>query len=191
MKTKLNIRTLVLFVFMLLIIGLRVVAPLSSDFMLIASFSGVGAVALFGGFYLKNRLTSFLLPITVLFLSDLGLILTMGKNYGFYEGWYYTYLAFVLMIAVGRFFFNKVNVKNILTASFVAVFIHWIVSDFGVWLGSTFYPQTLSGFWACLVMAIPFELKFLAATLTYVAIMYGVFETLKAKYPSLNLTVNS
>ena len=185
METKLNQRTLVLFVLMLLIIGLRVVAPLSPDFKLIANFSGIGAVALFGGFYLGNRLSSFLLPIAVLFLSDLGLVLTMGKDYGFYEGWYYTYIAFALMIGVGRLFFNKVNVKNILTASLVAVFIHWIVSDFGVWFGSTFYPQTLSGFWACLVMAIPFELKFLAATLTYSAVMFSVFESLQAKFPAL------
>ena len=186
METKLNNRTLVLFLLMLLIICLRVVAPFSSDFNFIANFSGIGAVALFGGFYLSNKAGSFLLPMVVLFLSDLGLSLTMGSAYGFYEGWYYTYIAFALMIGVGRLFFNKVNVKNILTASFVAVFIHWIVADFGVWLGSTMYPQTLAGFWACLVMAIPFELKFLAATLIYSAVMFGIFETLQLKYPALS-----
>lgn len=192
MKNKLVNRTLVLLLLMLLIIALRVIAPLSSDFRYIANFSGIGAVALFGGFYLKNRWSSFLLPILVLFLSDLGLVLTMGAEYGFYEGWYYTYLAFALIILVGRLFFNKVNVKNVLTASFAAVLIHWIVADFGVWLGSTFYPQTLTGFWACLVAAIPFELNFLYGTLAYGALMFGIFENLQVKFPSLRAkAVNS
>jgi hypothetical protein len=190
MKNIFDNRTLVLMLLMVLIISLRVVAPLSENFSFIANFSGIGAVALFGGFYLHNRWSSFLLPVFVLFLSDLGLVLTMGKDYGFYEGWYYTYLAFALIVLVGRYFYNQVSVRNIFCATLSAVFIHWIVSDFGVWFGSTLYPQTLLGFWACLVAAIPFELKFLYGTLVYSALMFGVFETLKAKYPALKLSSN-
>ncbi|RZK54435.1 MAG: hypothetical protein EOO87_10460 [Pedobacter sp.] len=186
MENKSNNRTLVLLLFMVLIIGLRVVAPLSPDFKLIANFSGIGAVALFGGAYFKDRLSAFLFPVLVLFLSDLGLVLTMGKDYGFYQGWYYTYIAFILMVVVGKLMLTKVNVQNVIGASITAVFIHWIVSDFGVWFGSTFYPQTLAGFWTCLVAAIPFELKFLYGTLGYSVLMFGVFEALKAKYPALN-----
>lgn len=187
MENKPNYRTPVLLLFMLLIIGLRVIAPLSPDFKIIANFSGVGAVAVFGGAYFRNRITAFLLPVLVLLLSDIGLVLTMGKDYGFYQGWYYTYVAFILMVAVAHLMIKKVNVQNVLGAGIVGVLIHWIVSDFGVWYGSTFYPQTLAGFWACLVAAIPFELKFLYATLGYSALMFGVFETLKAKYPALSL----
>ena len=186
MENKSNNRTLVLLLFMVLIIGLRVVAPLSPDFKLIANFSGIGAVALFGGAYFKDRFSAFLFPVLVLFLSDLGLVLTMGKDYGFYQGWYYTYIAFVLMVVVGKLMLAKVNVQNVISAGIAAVFIHWIVSDFGVWFGSTFYPQTFAGFWACLVAAIPFELKFLYGTLGYSALMFGVFEALKVKYPTLN-----
>lgn len=187
MENKSKYRTPILLLFMLLIVGLRVIAPLSPDFKAIANFSGIGAVALFGGAYFKNKITGFLLPVLVLFLSDLGLVLTMGKDYGFYQGWYYTYIAFILMVLVGKVMINKVNVQNVLGASLAAVFIHWIVADFGVWFGSTFYPQTLAGFWACLVAAIPFELNFLYGTLGYSALMFGIFETLKVKYPALNL----
>jgi len=187
MKTQTNYRTPVLLLFMLLIIGLRIIAPLSPDFKVIANFSGIGAVALFGGTYFRNSISAFLLPVLVLFISDLGLVVTMGKDYGFYQGWYYTYIAFILMVLVGKLIINKVNVQNILGAGLAAVLIHWIVADFGVWLGSTFYPQTLAGFWACLVAAIPFELKFLYGTLGYSALMFGIFEALKMKYPALNL----
>ncbi len=185
MEQKTNYRTPVLLLFMLLIIGLRVVAPLAPDFKLIANFSGMGAVALFGGAYFKNKLNAFLLPVLMLFISDLGLVLTMGADYGFYSGWYYTYISFVLMVLVGHLIIKKVNGKNILIAGIVGVLIHWIVSDFGVWYGSTSFPQTISGFWMCLDLAIPYELKFLYGTLGYSALLFGVFESLKMKYPAL------
>ena len=185
METKSSYRTAILLLFMLIIISQRVIAPLSPDYKIIANISGLGAVAIFGGAYFRTNIYGFLLPVLVLFLSDLGLALTMGVDYGFYQGWYYTYIAFILMVVVGRLYINKVNVQNVVGASFIAVFIHWIVSDFGVWLGSTYYPQTLAGFWACLVAAIPYELKFLYATLGCSALMFGAFEALKAKFPSL------
>ncbi|MFA6278429.1 MAG: DUF6580 family putative transport protein [Pedobacter sp.] len=185
MENKPNYRTPILLLFMLLIIGLRVVAPLSPDFKVIANFSGIGAVALFGGAYFKGKLNAFLLPVLLLFASDLGLVLTMGVDYGFYTGWYYTYIAFILMVLVAYVVIKKVNVQNVVIASLIGVFIHWIISDFGVWYGSTLYPQTLAGFWVCLDAAIPFERNFLYGTLGYAALMFGVFEALKAKYPVL------
>lgn len=186
MKSTPNYRTPILLLFMLLIVGLRVLAPLSADFKLIANFSGIGAVALFGGAYFKNKINAFLLPVLVLFVSDLGLVLTMGVDYGFYSGWYYTYIAFLLIVLAAYLIIKKVNVQNVLTAGIVGVLIHWLVADFGVWYGSTLYSQDLTGFWACLVAAIPYEKNFLYGTLGYAALMFGVFESLKAKYPALN-----
>ena len=187
MEHKFNYRTPVLLLFMFLIIGLRVIAPLSPDFKIIANFSGIGAVALFGGAYFKNKVNAFLLPILVLFVSDLGLVLTMGLDYGFYSGWYYTYIAFILMVMVSHLIIKQVNPQSVLISGLVGVLIHWIVADFGVWYGSTVYPQTLLGFWACLVAAIPYEKNFLYGTLGYSALLFGVFESLKAKYPVLNV----
>ncbi|SFH25948.1 DUF6580 family putative transport protein [Pedobacter insulae] len=186
MKNQVNYRTPILLLFMLLIVGLRVLAPLSADFKFIANFSGIGAVALFGGAYFKHKINAFLLPVLMLFISDLGLVLTMGIDYGFYSGWYYTYIAFILMVLVGHLMIKKINVQRVLAASLVGVFIHWVVSDFGVWLGSTIYAQNIAGFWACLVAAIPFEKTFLYSTLGYSALMFGAFESLKAKYPELS-----
>ncbi|MEJ5994912.1 DUF6580 family putative transport protein [Pedobacter sp. Du54] len=191
MENKFNYRTPVLLLFMLLIVGLRVIAPLSSDFKLIANFSGIGAVALFGGAYFKNKINAFLLPLLVLFVSDLGLILTMGADYGFYSGWYYTYIAFILMVLAGYLIIKKVTTQRVLIAGLVGVLIHWIVSDLGVWYGSSIYPQTLSGFWACLVAAIPYEKNFMYGTLGYSALLFGIFESLKAKYPVLSVNKTS
>ncbi|MDQ7947864.1 MAG: DUF6580 family putative transport protein [Pedobacter sp.] len=184
---RLNYRTLVLITFMLIIVAIRVIAPLSPDFKFLANLSGLGAIALFGGAYFKKWSNALLLPVSVLLASDLGLMFTMGKDYGFYDGWQYTYIAFILMVLVGRLMINKVNVQHVVGAGLVGVLIHWIVSDFGIWYSTTFYAKTLGGFWTCLVAAIPYELNFLYGTLAYAAIMFGAFEALKMKYPVLSL----
>jgi glucose dehydrogenase len=77
--------------------------------------------------------------------------------------------------------------KNILVTAIVITLIHWIVADMGVWLSGSMYAETVTGFWACLSAAIPFERNFLAATLLYSAIMFGTFEWMKLKYPALRI----
>lgn len=185
MERKSNIKVVVLLFFIALMTGLRVFAPLSKDFEVFANFSGLGAAAIFSGSYFKNKFSAYVLPMLVLLLSDLGLGIIIGPSNVFYAGWYYTYIAFALMVLVGQLMIKKVTVANVFAASIVAVFIHWIVSDFGMWLGFDTYPKTLAGFWACLVAAIPFELKFLYGTLGYSVVMFGAFEALKSKFPSL------
>ena len=74
-----------------------------------------------------------------------------------------------------------------LASTLVIVFIHWIVTDFGVWFKNPAYTQDVAGFWACLEKAIPFEIRFLEGTLIYGALLFGAFEVLKSKYPVLKL----
>lgn len=181
-RTRLSI----LLLFITVIIGLRVIAPLSPDFKALANFSGLGAVAIFSGSYFRNKFSAYIFPMLVLLLSDLALGIIMGTGYVFYQGWYFTYIAFAAMIVVGQTFVKSVNVQNVALASVVGVFIHWIVADFGVWLGSPYYPQTFAGFAACLIAAVPFELKFLYGTVFYAALMFSAFEMLKTKFPALN-----
>lgn len=184
---RMNNRMGILCLIMLLVVVTRAFAPLSKDFVNIASFSCIGAVALFGGAYFKRFGQSMLMPLVLLFLSDLLLILTMGFEYAFNGQSLAMYSAFILMTLVGRLMIKKVNIQNVVLASLIGVFIHWIVTDFAVWYGSPFFAQNLIGFWEVLVLAIPFERTFLISTLLYSAIMFGSFEWIKVKFPKLAL----
>ena len=95
------------------------------------------------------------------------------------------YGAFALMTIAGRIILKKVTTTNLMISAIVCTVIHWIVSDIGVWIGSTVYAKNLSGFAQCLIAAIPFEWRFLAGTLVYGIILFGSFELLKRKYFSL------
>jgi hypothetical protein len=188
-EPKINPRTLILLLIVVLVTILRTVAPFSDNFGQIANFSAVGAITLFSGSYFKNPVQSFAIPLLTLLLTDVILATTIYKEYsnGFlYDGWYWTYLAFALMVLVTRLIAKKVNVLNFVLGTLAVVLIHWIITDLGVWYGSN-YPQTLAGFWAVLTLAIPFELRFLYGTLAYGILMFGSFELLKVRYPALSL----
>jgi hypothetical protein len=185
MENIFNKRTLVLLSFIVLVVGLRTLAPLNTDFGIFANFSGLGAMAIFSGSYFRNKWNALLIPMVVLFISDVFLAATVSSSYLMYEGWYFTYIALAAMVASGHLLAKKVNFKNVLTASLVGVVLHWLIADFGVWLGSGIYPQTLAGYMACLVAAIPFELRFLYGTLIYSAVIFTAFEALKTKFTVL------
>jgi hypothetical protein len=150
------------------------------------NFSPLGAMALFGGAYL-TRWKGIAFPILTLWLSDVFLnrIEFYGEWVLFYEDFMWVYGAFALMALIGRWLQTNKSINRFLGSSLAIVFIHWIVTDIGVWLGSSIYPQTLSGLWACLVAAIPYEMNFLAGTLFYGIILFGSFEILKRKIPAL------
>jgi hypothetical protein len=184
---KYNPRTVVLVVFIVIIGSLRTYLSVDQNMYGLSNFSPVGAMAIFGGIYFNKDWKAFLFPLVTLFISDVVLQYTIFYKPGnaiLYGGWYWVYAAFVLMVAVSRFI-KKVSIKSILLTSVIIVLVHWLVTDFGVWYESKTYSQDLEGYLQCLVMAVPFEGRFLAATLIYSTILFGAFEWLQYKYPVL------
>lgn len=170
-------RDIVMMVILFAVALIRVFNNASPNLEALANFSPVAAMALFGAVQSGNYVKSLLVPVLALLVSDLLLYATVYSNYsdGFlYGGWYWVYGAFVLMAMAAKLIVKKVTMASVATAVLVTVFIHWVVTDFGVWLGSTVYPQTVAGFVACLAAAIPFELRLLAATILYSGIMFGL-----------------
>ncbi|REL33543.1 hypothetical protein DYD21_11905 [Rhodohalobacter sp. SW132] len=154
--------------------------------MAMANFSPIGAMALFGGAYF-SRSKALIFPLLTLWLSDIMLnrFLYFGEWVFFYDGFLWVYGAFALMVFAGRWMKPNKGVGRFVGASVAIVFIHWIVTDIGVWLSSPMYPLTLEGLWLCLVAAIPFELNLLAGTLAYGVVMFGLFEWSARSVPSL------
>lgn len=179
-RSKFNPSTVVLLLIVILVSVIRAAAPYADNFKDFANFSAVGAIAMFGAAYFRNPVKAFGLTLLVLLLSDVFIAQTSGYGF-FYPGWYWTYIAFVLMIAVSRLLLKTINLQNLVTTAIAVILIHWVVADISAMYIPGLYPATLAGFWTCLVAAIPFELKFLYGTLIYGAVMFGFM----AWYPSL------
>jgi hypothetical protein len=187
---KFNPRTLVLFIFISITAIVRVIFNFNHDISPLANFSPIGAMALFGGAYFNKKWKAFAFPLLMLFISDFILHQTVFKAYsnGFlYSGWYWVYGAFALMTLIGKWLLKKVTINLFLFSVLTCVFIHWMVTDLGVWIDSKTYSQDLNGFIACLVNAIPYEWRFLAGTLVYGIVLFGLFEWMKRKYSVLQV----
>ena len=182
-----NPRTIVILLFMLAVACLRIILNTKTAFSLLTNFTPIGAMALFGGAYFNKSWKAYLFPLLTLWISDIALSRFVYYHHWqlFYNGAYWIYGAFALMVIAGKYVLKNVSVKNILLSAFAITFIHWIIADLGVWSAGSLYPKTISGWWACLAAAIPFERNFLGGTLLYAAIMFGSFEWMKAKFPSL------
>jgi hypothetical protein len=192
---KLNPRSTMLILF-ILITGILRVMTAGKLLSPLANFTPIGAMALFGGTYFSDSRKSFLFPLLCLFLSDIVMMqlfyptLTSGL---LYSGWFWTYGAFALMVLIGKMV-RKVSIGSVIGAAIGAALTHWLISDFGVWLGggddiSTGLPLTKNwhGFVQCYVQAIPYLKNMLVGNLIYCAVLFGGFELLQNRYPVLSL----
>lgn len=119
------------------------------------NFTAIGAMAVFGGSVIKDKKIAFLLPIGAMLLSDVCLQLFTATK-GFYGiTQYFVYTAFLIITAFATLI-KKRSVGNIAFAAIWSAAIFFVVSNFGVWISSNFYPKTLSGLAACYWAAIPF-----------------------------------
>jgi hypothetical protein len=176
---------------------LIIVAAAATRFMNLGSYSSwtnftpLGAMAMFGGAYFSNKVKAYAVPLLTLFVSDLLLNYTFyHKLVLFYDGAFWVYLSFALMVFAGTFL-KKINVVNIILASLVTVCIHWLISDISVVLApGSMYPKTFGGYLTALIAAIPFERNMLVSNLVYGFLMFGAFEFAKTKFPALNYNKN-
>lgn len=171
---KINIKNWVLFILILIAVAFRFL-PLFNHSVL-ANFTPVGAIALFGGTYYKSKLKSYLVPLLSLFLSDIVLnFFYSGKWQLFYSGFVWVYLSFAIMVFIGSRIKN-VNLKSLLLASILSVVVHWLLTDIQPWLAGNMYNKDFSGYIQSLVAAIPFEKNMLIGNLLFVTVLYGCFE---------------
>lgn len=154
------------------------------------NFTPIGAMALFGAACFSQRILSFTIPIVSLWLSDLVINNVMYAKYfdhfvWFYQGFYWTYGAFILIGLLGFVVLKKVRIQNILIASILASIVFFMVSNFGVWASTTMYPDDLNGLIICYSAGLPFLKNTLMGDLVYTGVLFGVFEFAQYKIPSI------
>ena len=149
--------------------GIIIVAIISRLIPHPPNFTPITAVALFSIINFKNKYLALSIPIICLFLSDLIIGLSLINLF--------VYLSFIVISGVG-YFFGKINIKSVLTSSLIFFF----VTNFGVWLIG--YPNTIEGFIACFVAALPFFAWTIAGDLFYSYSVKFSLNFLEKKYIS-------
>jgi len=141
------------------------------------NFTPIGAMALFSGAYLGRRGLAFVAPLAALLLSDLVL--------GFYAGMNFVYLGVILTVVIGWWLTRRRSALRIAGAALASSVMFFVVTNFGMWLFSGYYPVTFEGLVACYVAAIPFFQNSLAGDLFFTALLFGGFALAERAMPRL------
>jgi hypothetical protein len=146
----------------------------------IPNVSPITALALFSGAYLADRKLAILVPIAAMFIGDLVL--------GLHNIMFFVYGAFILISLIGIFISTRVCGHVVIAASLVSSVLFFLVTNFGVWVVSGFYPMTFEGLIACYTAAIPFFQMTLMGDLFFTGIIFGAFMLLERMIPTIRTT---
>lgn len=136
----------------------------------------IAAMALFGGAYIGNKKYAILLPLVVMFVSDIFL--------GFHNTMFFVYGSFLLTGLIGVWLRKKKKVQFIIGASLLSSLLFFILTNFGVWLMGTLYPKTVVGLIEAYVMGLPFFRNTLVGDLLYSGLFFGGYEAVRAIFRS-------
>ena len=129
------------------------------------NFSPIDAMAMFSGAYLGRRWLAFVAPLAALLLSDVVL--------GFYHGMATVYATVALVVMIGWWVSSRRTALRIGAGSVVGSVVFFMITNFGMWLFSGFYPVTYAGLVACYTAAIPFFQNTIAGDLFYAVLLFG------------------
>jgi len=182
---KIKLRTGVLILFVLL-------AAFSRTFPHPANFSPLAAIGLFGAAFFYRKWQIFLIPIAATWLSDLFINNYIYAEYypsftWFYGGFYWQYGCYLLIAVVGIFMLKTINTTRVVGTALMATALFFLVTNFGVWLGSSVYPQNFAGLMTCYAAGIPFLKGTLLGNLFYSGVLFGGFALLQQKLFFLKL----
>lgn len=146
--------------FILLVFGI-----LSRLLVTVPNFSPALALVLFGGVHLKKPY-ALLLPVALMMLSDLFL--------GLHHLVFFTWGSLILVSLIGRWLRHRKSPIHVIGASVGSAVVFFLITNFGVWIMG-YYPRSVEGFLQCYAMAIPFFRSTLLSTVSYSAVVFGIY----------------
>tara|TARA_B100000427_G_C15411579_1_gene552260 strand:- start:437 stop:940 length:504 start_codon:yes stop_codon:yes gene_type:complete len=156
----------------LLIIGFIMLGILTRVIPHPPNFTAIGAIALFGGAFIKEKRLALIIPTIIMLISDL----IMG-----YELILSVYISFIIMVSLGWLLRLKQTIWKIINISVLGSLLFFLITNFSVFLTSSMYPKSIIGLIECYTLAIPFFINTLLANVIYSIIMFYSFKIIKEK----------
>ena len=152
----------------LVMITLIAVATLGRLMPHAGNFAPVAAAALFAGFFLPSRLLALAVPLAAMLIGDYFI--------GGYEPRVMLLVYGALMLPV---LWGPALRKNSILAgvglTLAGSTAFFLITNFGVWMWSGMYSQTLAGLVSCYTMALPFFRITAAGDMLYSAMFFGMY----------------
>lgn len=117
------------------------------------NFSPIAAICLCGAIYFSRK-TALLLPLAIVFLSDIFLDAHYSRSIFSIES-ISRYIALPLVIALGWAIRKKGSTWMAIPASVLGSFIFYVITNTGSWLTEAGYAKTFAGWMQALTTGLP------------------------------------
>jgi hypothetical protein len=140
----------------------------------------IAAIALFGGAMFSKRWMAFLIPMAAMLVSDIFI--------GFHNTMWAVYLSFGLTVLLGMNLSNDRSPIKIGVSSLAGSVLFFLITNFAVWYGDTFYTQDLAGLMTSYAAGVPFFRNGILGDLFFNLVLFGGYQAITAKFPKLAAT---
>ena len=141
------------------------------------------AIALLGATYFPKRYYAYVLPLLILFISDLAL--------GLHGTLPFVYGSFLAITTLGFWLRKRFHWGKLFGVTLLSSILFFLVTNFGVWLVGGFYPKTGQGLLLCYEAGLPFFRNTLLGDLIYTGVLFGVAELIQRFFVVGKWQVNS
>jgi len=141
----------------------------------------VGAIALFSGAVIRNRVMAFVLPLVAMLAGDFFI--------GFHKLMPVVYASFLISTALGFWVRERRSTARVGGVVLLGAIQFFLITNFGVWAFSNYYPKIFAGLMACYAAGVPFFGNTLAGDACYSALLFGGLFLAERSYPALRPVV--
>jgi hypothetical protein len=143
----------------------------------------VGAMALFSGAMVRNRVMAFAFPLVAMLAGDLivGLHILMPV----------VYASFLISTALGFSLRKCRSAARLGGVVLLGAIQFFLITNLAVWMFLNSYPKTFSGLMACYAAGVPFFGNTLAGDICYSTILFGGLYLAERMYPALRPNVSA
>lgn len=144
------------------------------------NFTPIAALALFGAATFERKWLGLAVPLAAMLLSD--------TLIGFHSSMGAVYASFGLTWVLGLVALQRPTAGRIAVVSLVSSVLFFLITNFAVWYGSTYYPQTAAGLMTCYAAGLAFYnntsffLNGLLGDLFFSAVLFGSYYLLQQRY---------
>jgi hypothetical protein len=125
----------------------------------------VGAMALFSGAVIRNRVMAFVFPLLAMLAGDLIV--------GFHILMPVVYTSFLISTALGFWLRERRSGVRLGGVVLLGAIQFFLITNVGVWAFLNSYPKTFAGLMACYAAGVPFFRNTVVGDVCYSALLFG------------------
>ena len=128
------------------------------------------AISLFAGYFFRQRIAAFLMPLAVMIVSNLCL-----QHYNNFPQMSIVYVALLLPVAFGLLLRRDLKVWSVVTGALATSVTFFIITNFAEWAFYDLYPHNAAGLAAGYVAALPFFRNTVLSDLFFSGLIFGSY----------------